>query len=85
MLSIGYKNCDDMIKLYDQGELPLKAGCNAEQTLESNLNKELSTMRDKAGKILIEKLPRYNSPLIMALCGAKGSNINLSQMIACVG
>ena len=28
---------------------------------------------------------RANAPLIMALCGSKGSNINISQMIACVG
>ena len=42
-------------------------------------------MRDKAGKFLIDNLPAHNSPLIMALCGSKGSNINLSQMIACVG
>mmetsp|Transcript_29477 Transcript_29477/g.44736 ORF Transcript_29477/g.44736 Transcript_29477/m.44736 type:complete len:409 (-) Transcript_29477:1497-2723(-) len=85
MLETGYEQCDEMIGQYERGELVLKAGCNAEQTLESNLNKELSTMRDKAGKILVDSLPRYNAPLIMALCGAKGSNINLSQMIACVG
>lgn len=85
MIKAGYKKCDEMIQLYNEGKLALKPGCNAEQTLESNLNKELSTMRDEAGKILITELPRHNAPLIMALCGAKGSNINLSQMIACVG
>lgn len=63
----------------------LKAGCNAEQTLESYLNGELSKIRDKAGDILKNKLPKYNSPLIMAICGSKGSNINLCQMIALVG
>lgn len=26
-----------------------------------------------------------NSPLIMSQCGSKGSPINISQMIACVG
>jgi DNA-directed RNA polymerase III subunit RPC1 len=35
-------------------------------------------MREHAGKILVAQLPRHNAPLIMALCGAKGSNINLS-------
>ena len=49
------------------------------------MTKELSRLREQAGSDLLESLPRYNSPLIMALCGAKGSNINLSQMIACVG
>jgi len=35
--------------------------------------------------MLKKSLPRYNAALIMAVCGSKGSNINLSQMIACVG
>lgn len=74
-----------MIEKYKEGKLALKAGCNAEQTLESNLNGELSRIRDKAGDILKKKLPKYNAPLIMAICGSKGSNINLCQMIACVG
>ena len=30
-------------------------------------------------------MDRYNKPLIMALCGSKGSPVNLSQMIGCVG
>lgn len=59
------------------GTLELKAGCNNEQTLESYLNGELSKIRDKAGDILTKKLPKYNAPLIMAISGSKGSNINL--------
>lgn len=39
-----------------------------------------------AGNVCIRELPwLYNSPLIMASCGSKGSTINISQMIACVG
>lgn len=38
----GYDRCDEMIGEYKLGQLDLKAGCNAEQTLESNLNGELS-------------------------------------------
>lgn len=30
-------------------------------------------------------LPWRNSPLIMSQCGSKGSPINISQMVACVG
>jgi DNA-directed RNA polymerase III subunit RPC1 len=30
-------------------------------------------------------LARHNSPLIMSQCGAKGSPINIAQMVACVG
>lgn len=49
------------------------------------MNGELSKIRDKAGEILRKKLPKYNAPLIMAICGSKGSDINLCQMIALVG
>lgn len=47
--------------------------------------KELSVIRDKAGDACLKNLDRHNSPLIMAICGSKGSFINISQMIACVG
>jgi DNA-directed RNA polymerase III subunit RPC1 len=77
LLEVGYTNCDKLIELFKKDELVLKAGCNAEQTLESYLNGELSKIRDKAGDILRKKLPKYNAPLIMAVCGSKGSNINL--------
>ena len=47
--------------------------------------KELSAIRDKAGKASLTALHKSNAPLTMALCGSKGSFINISQMIACVG
>lgn len=28
---------------------------------------------------------RFNKPLIMALCGSKGSAVNLAQMVGCLG
>lgn len=42
-------------------------------------------MREVAGEVCVQNLPRHNSPLIMALSGSKGSVINICQMIACVG
>ena len=85
LLEEGNTNCDSVIDSYHQGELTLKAGCDAEQTMEATLNGILSKIREDAGKILKDKLPRHNSALIMAVSGSKGSNINLCQMIACVG
>lgn len=58
---------------------------NAEESLESIINKLLSDVRESVGSHLRATLPRSNSPLIMAVCGSKGSDINLSQMIACLG
>ena len=42
-------------------------------------------IRESAGNICKKELHPTNSPLTMALCGSKGSFINISQMIACVG
>ncbi|KAI3365191.1 hypothetical protein L3Q82_010287 [Scortum barcoo] len=54
-------------------------------SLEALILRELSVIRDRAGSACLRELDKSNSPLIMALCGSKGSFINISQMIACVG
>ncbi|CAF0829663.1 unnamed protein product [Brachionus calyciflorus] len=85
LLNNGYSKCDDFIKQLKDGKLQCQPGCNPEQTLEAVILKELSVIRDKAGDACLKTLDRHNSPLIMAICGSKGSFINISQMIACVG
>ncbi|XP_074103416.1 DNA-directed RNA polymerase III subunit RPC1-like [Cotesia typhae] len=85
LLEHGYKVCEDLIKQMESGELKLAPGCSMEETLESKILKELSDIREKAGKACLKELHRSNSPLIMTLSGSKGSYINISQMIACVG
>ncbi|KAI8929830.1 hypothetical protein BC831DRAFT_442224 [Entophlyctis helioformis] len=81
----GYTDCDSTISLSRQGKLPNQPGCNEEQTLESKLSGILSKIRDDVGQICFQELSRSNAPLIMSLCGSKGSKINVSQMVACVG
>ena len=81
----GYDACDERIEAFKQGTLALQPGCNAEQTLEAEVLGILSTVRETAGNVCLDELPRHNAPLIMALCGSKGSTINISQMVACVG
>ena len=85
LISSANQICENQIELYNKGTIELRPGCNADQTLESNISKELNTVRDKAGQVLTNKLPKTNSALIMSQSGSKGNNINLSQMIACVG
>ncbi|VDQ10092.1 unnamed protein product [Trichobilharzia regenti] len=46
---------------------------------------ELSKIRDEAGAACKRQLHPSNSPLVMAQSGSKGSFLNISQMIACVG
>ncbi|EDR26493.1 DNA-directed RNA polymerase III subunit RPC1, putative [Entamoeba dispar SAW760] len=85
LVSEGYKKCDQFIEDYKSGKQEVQAGSTPEQTLEALLNNELSEIRERAGKRCIEELKSDNSPLVMALSGSKGSVINISQMIACVG
>lgn len=81
----GYRECNSFISSYSAGKLALKPGCDAAKTLEFDVTEVLNTIREKAGKVCMESLHWRNSPLIMSQCGSKGSMINISQMIACVG
>ncbi|MEQ2208792.1 DNA-directed RNA polymerase III subunit RPC1, partial [Xenoophorus captivus] len=85
LLDDGYKKCDEYIEALHTGKLQQQPGCTAEETLEALILRELSVIRDRAGSACLRELDKSNSPLIMALCGSKGSFINISQMIACVG
>ncbi|CAK5263000.1 unnamed protein product [Mycena citricolor] len=80
-----YADCQDAIQLAKKGKLENKPGCNQEQTLEAHISRILSDVREKVGQICMRELSRQNAPLIMATCGSKGSVINVSQMVACVG
>ena len=81
----GYDTCDGHIAQLAEGTLQSQAGHSEEDTLEALILKELSAIREKAGKASLTALHKSNAPLTMALCGSKGSFINISQMIACVG
>lgn len=85
LLKDGYTKCDEYIKAMAQGKLPTQPGCTVEESLEAVILKELSVIREHAGQACVAELHPTNGPLIMALSGSKGSFINISQMIACVG
>nr|XP_009800353.1 PREDICTED: DNA-directed RNA polymerase III subunit rpc1 [Nicotiana sylvestris]XP_009800354.1 PREDICTED: DNA-directed RNA polymerase III subunit rpc1 [Nicotiana sylvestris] len=80
-----YKKCEDRIQQFNEGKLAVQPGCDAAQTLEAEVTMALNKVRDDIGKICMKALHWRNSPLIMSQCGSKGSPINISQMIACVG
>ncbi|GMT04446.1 hypothetical protein PENTCL1PPCAC_26619, partial [Pristionchus entomophagus] len=81
----GYDKCNEFISDVKSGKLKAQPGCSDEDTLESLILRELSLIRDHAGQVCLKNLSRRNTPLTMAVCGSKGSFINISQMIACVG
>lgn len=85
LVQTAYAECEKVISKYSRGELEKSPGCNEEQTMETLVSGILSKVRQQAGEHCIKELSRWNSPLIMATSGSKGSNINVSQMVALVG
>ncbi|KAI9686423.1 MAG: hypothetical protein M1822_003768 [Bathelium mastoideum] len=77
--------CDNLLEKFKVSKLERDAGCDVETTLENKISGILSGVRESAGAQCLEELDRWNAPLIMAKCGAKGSNINVAQMVAAVG
>ncbi|SCU85781.1 LAME_0D02762g1_1 [Lachancea meyersii CBS 8951] len=85
MVEDAYAKCDDLIDQFEKGKLETQPGCNEEQTLEAKIGGLLSKVREEVGEVCIKELDNLNSCLIMANCGSKGSNLNVSQMVAVVG
>jgi DNA-directed RNA polymerase beta' subunit len=85
LMRTGYADCEKVIRDFESGNLEQQPGCDLEKTLEVVLNGILSNVRSYAGDECLKELPRTNAPLIMTLCGSKGSSVNISQMVACVG
>ncbi|KAL8975580.1 MAG: hypothetical protein Q9197_000196 [Variospora fuerteventurae] len=85
LVETAYTQCDRVIDDFKKGSLEKAAGCDEEATMENTISGILSKVRQQAGNACITELSRWNSPLIMATSGSKGSNINVSQMVAVVG
>jgi DNA-directed RNA polymerase II subunit RPB1 len=74
--------------LIDQTHLGIfenKTGQTDEQEFEIQVNNILSKAVNDAGKIGRESLNKDNRFVIMVNAGSKGSDLNISQMISCLG
>ncbi|MFO7966009.1 MAG: DNA-directed RNA polymerase subunit A' [Archaeoglobaceae archaeon] len=83
------KNADsrveELINAYREGILEPMPGRSLEETLEMKIMQELGKARDRTGKIAGRFLGLDSSAVIMAVSGARGSMLNLTQMAACIG
>uniref|UniRef100_A0A1J3DX36 DNA-directed RNA polymerase subunit n=1 Tax=Noccaea caerulescens TaxID=107243 RepID=A0A1J3DX36_NOCCA len=80
-ISEGYEACVDKIKKFNEGV----TDAAKTKTLEAEITRTLNEIREKTGRLCMSALHWRNSPLIMSQCGSKGSPINISQMVTCVG
>jgi DNA-directed RNA polymerase III subunit RPC1 len=85
LVNSAYAACDEVITKFKAGTLEKSPGCDEQQTMENQISGILSKVRQQAGDECIAQLSKWNSPLIMATSGSKGSSINVSQMVAVVG
>jgi|EP00979_Chaetoceros_neogracilis_P014092 DNA-directed RNA polymerase II subunit RPB1 len=75
----------DLVRQGQQGDLETQPGRTMVESFEQFVNKVLNTARDHAGKSAQSSLDETNSVKAMVTAGSKGSFINISQIIACVG
>ncbi len=73
-----------LIEQYEHKELEVLPGLTLDDTLEVKAHEVLNKCRSKLGEIVAENV-KGNPTVVMALCGAKGSFLNLSMMTTCVG
>ena len=62
-----------------------KSGKSDEQEFETKVNNILGKALNQAGRIGLQSLSEDNRFVIMVKAGSKGSEINISQMISCLG
>jgi DNA-directed RNA polymerase subunit A' len=73
------------IKIYEDGQLEPMPGRTVEETLEMQIMQVLGKARDQTGQIAGRHLGLGNSAVVMAVSGARGSMLNLTQMAGCIG
>jgi len=74
-----------MIEEYKQGKLEPLPGRTLEESLEIKIINKLQEVLKKAGEIAIRYMDPFNDIFIMAKTGARGSEINITQMVALLG
>ena len=82
------KKKNEVKSLIDQTHLGIfenKSGQTNEKEFETQVNNILSKAVNEAGKIGRESLNKENRFVIMVNAGSKGSDLNISQMISCLG
>ena len=79
------KNVSKLTDEYQSGVLERLPGQTMQESFEIKVMNELAKARDAAGDIVQNGLPLENSGIIMTRSGARGSSLNIGQMMGSVG
>ncbi len=75
----------DLIDQTQIGVFENNSGRTNEEEFETQVNNILNQASAEAGKIGLKKLDKNNRFVVMVNAGSKGSELNISQMISCLG
>jgi DNA-directed RNA polymerase subunit A' len=76
---------EGLIEAYNTGQLERLPGQTMQESFEIQVMSELAQARDQAGEIVEEGLGMNNAGIIMTRSGARGSSLNIGQMMGSVG
>ena len=79
------KEIDEYIRLFHEGKLEPLPGRTPEETLEQKIIVRLQKLLNDAGSLVIKYMDPFNDIFVMAKTGARGSDINITQMVALLG
>jgi DNA-directed RNA polymerase subunit A' len=75
----------EYIQRFREGRLEAEPGLTIEETLENDITIELSRARETAARIVEKYINKDGDAYIMAKTGARGSIVNITQMVAMLG
>lgn len=84
-LSEAKENIADLIAKAQKGQIPCQPGKTMLESFEFKVNTELNAARDKAGALANESISERNHIKAIVNAGSKGNDINICQIMACVG
>ncbi|MFB0551014.1 MAG: DNA-directed RNA polymerase subunit A' [Nitrososphaeria archaeon] len=74
-----------LMEKYQKGEIQRQPGETLQESLESAILSLLSESRNAAGTVVRKSVPEDSSSVMMSRTGARGTSLNIDQMIATVG
>eukprot|EP00516_Mucochytrium_quahogii_P003774 CAMPEP_0203749584 /NCGR_PEP_ID=MMETSP0098-20131031/4087_1 /ASSEMBLY_ACC=CAM_ASM_000208 /TAXON_ID=96639 /ORGANISM=" , Strain NY0313808BC1" /LENGTH=1760 /DNA_ID=CAMNT_0050638661 /DNA_START=192 /DNA_END=5474 /DNA_ORIENTATION=+ len=85
VLETAKANVAELVKKGQRGTLEVQPGRTMQESFEDHVNICLNEARDNAGKESVKSLTVENNFKATVTSGSKGSFINISQIMACVG